>query len=254
MQMAWIAKMLKKDGFESSSRQCIPMEISPDIPLWNKPPVLAEYLLKPLFIWHLENQFGISITKGKCPHCQKIGSMKFKEYTNPRYIHCLTTNAYMVSAQYICDKKTGGCKKVFTICDEDIVKKANLLPSSVFLKCPVQLYEKTAWKSDLVQSMFDLVSGRAKMNDFVAMVRNARTSEYMKTACAYRDHIDYYLQLQLSRDRLTSTHSTTQQYHDFPRFFQHCQGTKYHHKLMFEFLKCEVYQTLYNNQHAFHML
>src|SRR5450759_4937611 len=95
-QLEWIAKLLDKQALDSSSHQRIPLEIWPDIPAWNKPPVLDEYLLKPLLIRHPENQFGIPIAKEKCPNCKKHGSLKSKEYINPCPIHCLTTDAYMV--------------------------------------------------------------------------------------------------------------------------------------------------------------
>ena len=78
VQLVWMTKVLEKLGSESSSHNPIPMEIWLDIPSWRKPHVLDQYLLKPLFIWHPENQFGISITKGRCPHCSKIGCLKFK--------------------------------------------------------------------------------------------------------------------------------------------------------------------------------
>ena len=224
IQMVWMTKVLEKLGSESSSQNPIPMEIWPDIPSWSKPPVLDQYLLKPFFIWHPENQFGISVTKGKCPYCSKIGCLKFKQYTQARHVQCLTTDAYMVSARYVCSRKNGGCAKTFAIFYEDVVNKSTIVPSSIFLKCPIQIFRQSAWKTDLVQSMFDLVSGRSKINDFIAMVCNSRTSEYMKTACAYRDHIQYYSQLQSSRDRLTSTIPSTTQYPDFPTYFQHCHG------------------------------
>lgn len=223
-QLEWISKVLLKHPVDSSSSQRIPMEIKPDIPLWSKPPVLDEYLLKPLFIWHPENQFGISIAKEKCPYCAKEGSVKIKEWITPRHIHCLSTDAYMVSVRYVCSRKMGGCKKTFAITDEEFVNISNLVPSSIFLKCPFQLFYKSGWKTDLIQTMFDLVSGRAKVNDFVIMVRNSRTSEYMKTACAYRDHVEYYSQLQMNRGRFASTESETIKFPDFPGFFQHCQG------------------------------
>ena len=187
---------MEKYPLDGSSHQRIPMEILPDIPLWNKPPSLDDYLLKPLFIWHPEIQYGISIAEEKCPFCDKSGTLKSKEYTKPRHIECLTTDAYMVSVRYICDRKMGGCKKTFNIHDEDVVGKTKIIPTSILLKCPFQLFSKSGWKADLIQSMFDLVSGRAKMNDFVLMVCSSRTSQYLKTACAYRAHIHHYSHLQ----------------------------------------------------------
>jgi hypothetical protein len=136
-QLEWIGKLLEsKYLLNSSSQQRIPLEIKPDIPAWNKPPVLNDYLLKPLFIWHPENQFGISIAKEACPHCKKDGSLKMKEYTDPRPIHCLTTDAYMVFVRYVCARKEGGCGKSFVVFDENVVNKSNLVPTSIFLKCP----------------------------------------------------------------------------------------------------------------------
>ena len=134
IQLAWMNKLCEKFGSKSASHNRIPMEIWPDIPSWSKPPVLNEYLLKPLFIWHPENQFGISVAQGKCPHCRKIGCLKFKQYTQPHHVQCLTIDAYMVSARYVCSQKLGGCAKTFAIFDEDIVSKSNIIPSSIFLK------------------------------------------------------------------------------------------------------------------------
>lgn len=231
-QLQWIAKIVEQHALDSSSHQQIPLEIWPDIPTWNKPPILDEYLLKPLFIWHPENQFGIPITKEECPHCKKQGSLKPKEYTDPRPIHCLTTDAYMVSVRYICARSMGGCAKSFVVFDEDVVSRSKLVPTSIFMKCPFQVFQNSGWKTDLIQSMFDLVSGRAKVNDFITMVRNARSSEYLKTATTYREHIQYYSKIQLHRDRLTSTQSPPSVYPDFPHFFKHCQGTHKLHYLL----------------------
>src|SRR5450759_2313982 len=101
-------KLFEKHALQGSSHQRILLEIWPDIPPWNKPPVLNEYLLKPLLIWHPENQFGIPIAKEECPNCKKHGSLKSKEYTKPHHIHCLTMDAYMVSVRYVCQRKMGG--------------------------------------------------------------------------------------------------------------------------------------------------
>lgn len=92
LQKDWITRQLTRREF--------PEWVFPTLPKWNRKPLLQEYLLKPLHIYHPEQQLGIAIsTLGKCPFCSRFKSLEFKSWTEPRHVHCLEQDAFQVSAR-----------------------------------------------------------------------------------------------------------------------------------------------------------
>ena len=91
------------------------------------------------------------------------------------------------------------------------------------LQCPIEVFKQSAWTSELLQSMVDIVLGRATMADFVEMVRCARTSHFMKQAAAYRGHVKYYSYIRNSQF-VQNCSDTVPEFPPFPSFFQHCDG------------------------------
>ena len=86
-------------------------------------------ILKPLGIWHLEHQFDIIFSKEHCPHCKKLGFLRFNKFLPPRHVHGLERNCYFTCPEYICTKL--GCKKTFTVMDKGL--DINLIPNEVAL-------------------------------------------------------------------------------------------------------------------------
>ena len=91
-----------------------------------------------------------------------------KAYSKPCHVHLLDCDASVVLACYQCTAKE--CQSTFSILDPSL---ASCIPESLLLSCGVQLFAQSAWSSSLLQTMFDLVSGHADMNDFIKLVWSA---------------------------------------------------------------------------------
>jgi len=169
LQSTWIKAILNQ--FKQDDQKDIPLWTYPSTPKWSMRLALHDYLLKPLSIWHLERQLGIFVCSQQCPTCHKQGYLRFKEFSSLRHVHDLQYDCYFTSTVYICATQNG-CGATFSIMDEDVFKN-NIIPYEAFLQCPVQIFHTTAWTTSLVQSMFDLTTSRAGINDSMAMVKKA---------------------------------------------------------------------------------
>ena len=210
-QSLWISKMIKSALNEGSCTDLAVLH-NPPISRWDKKPNLNDYLLKPLYIIHPEVQYALDICGGKCPSCNSLGSLKFKQFSAPRVIECLDTVAYAVEARYECKLKPGGCGKTINVMDEQAVSMTGLIPIEVQLNYPIVLFQQSGYSTTLVQSIFDLTTGRAGASDCVKMIRCARTTKFMKDASLWRAHVSDWIKRQKRLSALLQT--------DLPSFLQ----------------------------------
>ena len=143
-----------------------------------------------------------------------------KAYSKPHHVHLLDCDASVVLACYQCTAKE--CQSTFSILDPSL---ASCIPESLLLSCGVQLFAQSTWSLLLLQTMFDLVSGHADMNDFVKLVWSAQTSRSLFMASQYWKDVNYFCGQEKTILCMTGHGSSApSKFSDFPWYFQHCKG------------------------------
>ena len=74
----------------------LPTVIQPPKINLQKPPRLADYLLKPTVVFHPERQYHFSLSDSPCPLCHASGGIRFKEMSRPRQIHSMHSDLYFI--------------------------------------------------------------------------------------------------------------------------------------------------------------
>ena len=201
-------KLKRNNKDEFTERYIAPPPIT-----FDKRPVINDYLRKKLILWDPEWQYKVKLQD--CWDCSEKKCVVFKEYSSPRHVHDLASDCYYSVAVHRCRK----CKKTVRA-DAEILVEKGIVPVEIALQCPVHTWTKTAWTSELVEILVDMVSSRAQIGDFISVVRKARTSTYLKLACRYYGHVRWF-----TRDISISTQyfiRTSDNFPDFPRYFSHC--------------------------------
>lgn len=198
--------------------KCRILREQPSAPIWIEPPTpnlqtkptIQQYTLKPFVFWHPEKNFGISLDSVKCPYCDRVGTLRFKQMSPFRHAHCIRTDVFFTSAIYVCSK---GCKRQFGVA-EDIA--LGFIPFEIAIQNPIRLFKKTAWTTLLFEFCIDSMASCANTTGFLNAVARARHSEYLKSATLYAFHVKRY--------KSCSFFLENSECPPFSDFAQHCDG------------------------------
>ena len=184
IQSTWIRHQLKKLQSANPQPDPYPMTLEPQVVSFNSHPNWRKYTLRKVYIIHPSAQYKIPAETLSCPECRRSGTLRFKEFSAPRHVHCLTMDAYACSATYLCQTGVGGCGKTCSASNPSL----QLFPAEIYLACPIVMLKRQAFSTELLNLAYDLICTKGSPSSVAEAIQRARTSHYITAKCLYYSH------------------------------------------------------------------
>ena len=218
-QKAWIDAALAELQSKPAN-ELWPIMLVPPKQSFVEKPDMNVYCLKPLYIHEPDRQYQLTLS---CPKEGCKGYLKFKEFSSPRSVDGVETNAFLCACRYRCSQRCSTENVSST--DEIAMVKAGV-PLGVLKSSPLVVLKKTVLTKTLFElAMSACVSGSWTASGVARHVANARTRTYVEDSIQWNDHWNYFLKsVRRGRVDFSSPDSSTLVPVEFPHLGQHCDA------------------------------